>query len=209
MRAEDLVSRHAEAWRGATSHPFLDAVREGTLPREAFDLWLVQDYLFVGDLLRSQARILARASRRDQGVLASGLVAAEAELRWFEEKARERGLNLGASRLAATECYREMMSSMEDAPYPAAITGLWTIERAYLEAWRSAKPPAAYAEFVEHWTTPEFAEYVSGLERAADDALSEADTSEREKAAQTFLSVAHLERDFWEMAWESGKGGNG
>ena len=204
MRAEDLVSRHASAWRGATRHPFLDAVREGTLPQEAFDLWLAQDYLFVSDLLASQARILARAPRRDQAVLAGGLVAAEAELDWFEDKARERGLDLGASRLAATENYRQLMSSMEDAPYPAAVTGLWTIERAYLEAWRSAKPPAAYAEFVEHWTTPEFAEYVSGLERAADDALSEADTSEREAAGQTFLSVAHLERDFWEMAFSEG-----
>lgn len=201
MRAEDLTSRHASAWRGATRHSFLEAVRDGTLPREAFDLWLAQDYLFVCDLLTSQARILARAPRRDRGVLAGGLVAAEAELGWFEEKASERGLDLGASRLPATESYRLLMSSMEEAPYPAAITGVWTIERAYLEAWRSASPPAAYAEFVEHWTTPEFEEYVTSLERAADDALHEADESEREAIEQTFLSVAQLERDFWGMAF--------
>lgn len=204
MRARDLTSRHASAWREATTHPFLDAVREGTLPREAFDLWLAQDYLFVADLLTSQARILACAPRRDQAVLAGGLVAAESELGWFEEKARERGLDLGASRLPATESYRRLMSSTEDAPYPAAITGVWTIERAYLEAWRSAKPPAAYAEFVEHWTALEFEEYVTGLERAADDALSEAGEPEREAAEQTLLSVAHLERDFWEMAFSEG-----
>lgn len=202
MRAEDLTSRHAEAWRGATSHPFLEAVRDGTLPREAFDLWLAQDYLFVADLLTSQSRILARAPRRDQAVLAGVLVAAEVELGWFEAKASERGLDLGASRLPATEDYRRLMSRMEDAPYAAAITGVWTIERAYLEAWRSAKPPAAYAEFVEHWTTPEFAEYVAGLERAADDALDAADGTEREAAGDAFLSVARLERDFWEMAWK-------
>lgn len=207
MRAEELVSRHAGAWRGATRHPFLDAVREGTLPREAFDLWLAQDYLFVSDLLSSQARILARAPRRDQAVLAGGLVAAEGEMGWFEEKARERGLDLGASRLKATESYRRLMSSMEAAPYPAAITGVWTIERAYLEAWRSAKPPAAYAEFVEHWTAPEFAEYVSGLESAAGEALDAASETELEAAEQTFLSVARLEREFWEMAFSEGGSG--
>lgn len=201
MRAEDLTSRHASAWRGAIHHPFLDAIREGTLPREAFDLWLAQDYLFVSDLLRSQSRILARAPRRDQGVLAGGLVAAEAELSWFEEKAVERGLGLGVPRLQTTENYRRLMSRMEDEPYPAAITGVWTIERAYLEAWRSAKPPAAYAEFVEHWTTPEFAEYVSGLERAADEAFAAASATEQEAAEDAFLSVARLEQDFWEMAF--------
>lgn len=199
-----MISRHAEAWRGATRHPFLDAVRDGTLPREAFDLWLAQDYLFVADLLSSQARILAHAPRRDQAVLAGGLVAAEAELGWFDDKASERGLDLGAFRLPATQDYRRLMSSMEDEPYAAAITSVWTIERAYLEAWRSAKPPAAYAEFVEHWTTPEFAEYVSGLERAADDALSNAREPERETAEQTFLSVTRLEREFWEMTFSEG-----
>ena len=32
MPVAELLSRHADAWRGATAHPFLDAVREGTLP---------------------------------------------------------------------------------------------------------------------------------------------------------------------------------
>jgi thiaminase/transcriptional activator TenA len=203
LRAEDLIGRHASAWREATRHPFLEAVRDGTLPPEAFDLWLAQDYLFVADLLAFQSRLLARTPRRGdaQAVLAGGLVGAEAELGWFKEKARERGLGLGVSRLPATAEYRELMSRLEAAPYAAAITALWAIERAYLEAWRSAKPPAAYTEFVEHWTTPEFAEYVAGLERADDDALANAGESEQEAAEEAFLEVARLERDFWEMAW--------
>lgn len=210
MRAAELTVRHRETWEEATRHPFLDAVREGTLPREAFDLWLAQDYLFVADLIAFQARLLARTPRRGdaQAVVAGGLVGAESEMGWFEEKARERGLDLNAPRLPATEGYRGLMSRLERAPYPAAITALWAIERAYLEAWRSAKPPLAYAEFVEHWTTPEFAEYVSGLERAADDALDAADDRERDAAEEAFSEVARLEREFWEMAWGR-NGGDG
>lgn len=201
--AEALISKHAESWRNATNHPFLDAAREGTLAREAFDLWLAQDYLFVADLIAFQARLLARTPRRGdaQAVIASGLVAAEAEASWFEEKARERSLDLNVSRLPATEGYRALMSRLEEAPYPVGITALWAIERAYLEAWRSATPPLAYAEFVEHWTTPEFAEYVSGLERAADDTLNAADDRDLTAAEEAFLEVAGLEREFWEMAW--------
>ncbi|MCA1717048.1 MAG: hypothetical protein LC781_09480 [Actinobacteria bacterium] len=82
---------------------------------------------------------------------------------------------------------------------------MWAIERAYLEAWRSAAPGhPEYRQFVEHWTTPEFAGYVTGLEKAADDALRDSGEQERERAEAAFLEVARLERDFWEMAWSEG-----
>jgi len=45
-------------------------VRDGTLYWQAFATWLVQDYLFVRDILSSQARLLTRAPRADQAVLA-------------------------------------------------------------------------------------------------------------------------------------------
>lgn len=57
-------------WAAATRHPFLDAVREGTISDLAFDRWLGQDALFVADLLTFQARLLARAPRSAQAVLA-------------------------------------------------------------------------------------------------------------------------------------------
>ncbi|QIN77552.1 TenA family transcriptional regulator [Rubrobacter marinus] len=200
MRAAGLVSRHPEAWRGATEHPFLDSVRDGTLPAGAFEAWLGQDYLFVGDLLAFQSRLLARAPRPAQGVLAAGLVALEDELGWFEEMAKERGMTLGDARHPTTEAYRSLLDGLEEAPYPVAITALWALERAYLEAWRSAEPGHPdYATFVEHWTTPEFAGYVDGLEEAADAVLG-ADGSPERRVEEAFLEIASVERDFWEMA---------
>lgn len=200
MEALGLLERHPEAWREATRHPFLDAVREGTLAAGAFEAWLAQDYLFAADLLVFQSRLLARAPRPDQAVLAGGLVAIEAELGWFEEKAGERGLELGASRHPTAREYGEFLMQLESEPYAAGVTALWAVELAYLEAWRSAAPGHPdHREYVEHWTTPEFADYVAGLQRAADCAL--APGSEGERAEAAFLEVARLERDFWEMAW--------
>lgn len=74
------------------------------------------------------------------------------------------------------------------------------MERAYLEAWENAAPGHPdYREFVEHWTTPEFADYMVGLEKAAGSALGTGGEGERAEAA--FLEVTRLEKDFWEMAW--------
>jgi thiaminase/transcriptional activator TenA len=193
----DLLSSHPDAWRGATRHPFLDAVRDGTIPVAAFDTWLVQDARFVADLLRFQARLLARAPRPAQAVLAGGLVALVDELTWFEEQAAVRGLDLGAPALPATAAYAQLLERLDAADVGTALTALWAIERTYLDAWSGARPGAPeYQAFVEHWTLPGFAAYVAGLETAADGVPAP-------DADGTFTEVVAAETAFWAMAVEA------
>ena len=162
MPADDAL------WTAATRHAFLDGVRDGTLPVAALDTWLAQDALFVADLLAFQARLLARAPRSDQAVLAGGAVALVDELDWFERLADVRGLDLAAEPLPATLAYRALLQRLDAAPYADALGCLEVVERVYLEAWRWALPGApAYADLVEHWTTPGFAAYVDGLAAAS------------------------------------------
>ncbi len=193
MPVADLLSHHPDAWRGATRHPFLDAVRDGTIPVAAFDTWLVQDARFVADLLRFQSRLLARAPRSAQRVLAGGALALVDELDWFERLAADRGLDLSVAPLPCTTAYAALLERLDAASYADALGCLEVVERVYLEAWRSALPGApAYAELVEHWTTPGFAAYVDGLaavvERAGppDEAL--------------VADVLRQEAAFWQMA---------
>ncbi len=192
MPVADLLARHADAWGRATRSPFLDAVRDGTLPPAAFDTWLVQDAHFLDDLLRFQARLLARAPRPAQAVLAGGCGALVEELDWFTRVAADRGLDLAAPRLPATVAYADLLDRLDGAAVPTALTALWAVERAYLDAWTGALPGAEeYREFVEHWTVPGFAAYVSGLETAADGAGPPDDAA--------FLRVAEAEAAFWGM----------
>jgi len=202
MTTADLIAAHATLWQAATRHPFLDGVRDGTLPAAALDRWLVQDYLYVGALLRFQARLLARAPRADQRVLAEGALALVDELAWFEALAHERGLDLAAPIAPANATYIAALERFDSAPYPAAIVALWAIERAYADAWNSVHPGAEpYRAFVEHWTAPGFAEYVAALAAAADRALATATEAERQAAVAAFVEVAERERDFWQMAF--------
>ena len=152
-------------WTAATRHPFLDAVREGTITDSTFDRWLGQDALFVGDLLTFQARLLARAPRPAQAVLAGGCVALVAELDWFEVQAARRGIDLEQPALPATLAYGGLLIRLDAAPYEAAVTALWVLERVYLLAWASATSnnTSPFGEFVEHWTAPGFAGYVEAL----------------------------------------------
>ncbi|SDY55984.1 thiaminase (transcriptional activator TenA) [Geodermatophilus africanus] len=193
----ELPSRHPDPWRAATRHPFLDAVRDGTVPAAAFDTWLVQDARFVSDLLAFQARLLARAPRPAQAVLAGGLVALVDELSWFEEQAAVRGLDLDAAVLPVTAAYAGLLGRLDATDVGTALTALWTIERTYLDAWSAARPGAPeYRGFVEHWTQPGFAGYVAGLEAAAD-GVPAAD------ADAVFTEVVAAEVAFWDMAVEA------
>jgi len=192
LAASDLLQRHAREWRAATCHPFLDGVGDGRLPAGAFTAWLQQDYLFVNDLLAFQARLLAKAPRSAQSVLAAGLVALDAELTWFEAQLTRRGLPLRAARHPTTDAYRDELDRLLTEPFEVGIAALWALELAYLDAWRSTAPGAfEYREFVEHWTAPAFADYVAGLEAHATDSPA---------AEAAVLRIVRLEREFWDMA---------
>ncbi len=199
MSVTELLDRDPEAWSRATRHKFLDAVREGDISEAAFDRWLTQDYRFVADLLRFQARLLARAPRPAQAVLAAGAAALVDELGWFERQAAGRGLALGVPELPATEAYRRLLERLDAVEVPVALAALWAIERVYLDAWTHAMPGApAFREYVEPWTVPEFAGYVTGLEQAADALLPEAGQPGDVQAY--WLEVVEAEIRFWDMA---------
>ena len=203
MRPSDLLTRHVQAWQAATRHQFLDAARDGTLSPQVFGTWLVQDFLFVADEIACQAELLTRAPRAAQHLLIGGLTALISELGWFEAQAQRRNLSLETTLRHACAAYREFMRSLEQRPYPVAITAIWAIERAYLDAWKSAYPcESQYQEYVEHWINADFEHFVEELEQVAEIALSSGDLDREAEAA--FLRVAQLERDFWDTAWSGG-----
>ncbi|MGH9231516.1 MAG: TenA family transcriptional regulator [Acidimicrobiales bacterium] len=196
-----MLTRHAAAWQAATVHPFLAGVRVGSVPEDAFDRWLAQDYLFAQALVRAQSRIAAAAPFVDVGLLAGGVVAAVGELGWFEEMAARRGLALDAPMHPTTRAYCDFLLALPYSAYPAQITAIWALERTYLESWDGARPGAQpYREFVERWTTDDFRSYVSDLQ-AAVDRQHEASVGEQARDAEdAFVWVTHYERGFWDMA---------
>jgi thiaminase len=200
MKPTDLLEKHAEAWKAATRHPFLDAVRHGSLEFQAFATWLVQDYFFVISEFTVQARLLPATPRYAQKLLIQNVAALEAELTWFEGRARELDLSLETAPHPVTAAYGAFMKTFEQLPFAAAMTATWAIERAYLEAWQSAQPAQPkYQEYVERWSNPGFASFVGELEQITAQALEVGDADKEVEAA--FLQVADLERQFWDMAW--------
>jgi thiaminase/transcriptional activator TenA len=194
-----LLVRHADRWHQATRHQLLVAVRDGDLATAVFDAWLAQDYRFVGALLRFQARLLGRAPRHAQAVLAEGVTALVDELSWFEGLAGDRGIDLTTAPRPAVLAYGRLLDELDTADFAVALAMLWAIERTYLDAWSFAAPGAdAYRDIVEHWTAPPFAAYVEALAAATVTAGPDEASVDR-----YFPRIVDAEIAFWAMAWDS------
>ena len=87
-------------------------------------------------------------------------------------------------------------------PYPLQATALWEIEFAYNQGWQlPGKMPQPYNEFANRWGNSEFTNYVKLLEEQANEVLQSASKTIQSQSEATFLNVARLEQDFWQMAY--------
>lgn len=202
MTVRQLAGRDRARWRAATHHPFLDGVRDGSLSDAAFNRWLEQDRLFVETLARAWARLLVTAPAADLALLSEGIGAFVAELHWLEEVAVARRLTGPAEPLPATTAYQAHLLRVAREPFPIALTAMWAVEAAYLDAWRTARPGAPeYRAFVEHWTDDGFSSFVDGLELAADRALAAQPAAVLDAAFDALRLTADHEAAFWAMTW--------
>ena len=85
-----LVREAGDEWQEATTAYFLDAIRDGALPDEALDRWLVQDRIFVDELFRFQAVVLAKAPEDARGPILDGLTARGSPTGWSGPPTRSR-----------------------------------------------------------------------------------------------------------------------
>jgi formylaminopyrimidine deformylase / aminopyrimidine aminohydrolase len=199
--ADQLIAKYQDAWDTATNHAFLQGVKDATLPEEAFVTWLGQDYHFASALIDSQCLILLNAPRTDQSLLIGGLFALEDELSWFEANASVYNIDLQQSLLPTCRAYADFLLALQYKPYVVQLVCLWALERVYFDAWSSALPcQPKYKEFVDRWTTPEFLDYVEGLENAVNNALAKMTKKELAQVEVYFLWVLRYEKLFWDMA---------
>lgn len=191
-----LVRRAGRLWQEATAAAFLDAIGDGTLPPEAFNRWLVQDHQFADALTSFQGIAAAKTPRRIRKPLIAGLGALDAEMDWFEAQASARGLKLNAPVHEVCRRYCDfLIQAAYSEPYPVLLAVLFGVEASYLAAWSGLPPKGPYAEFIDRWSNPLFAEYVESLRVLAEGNL-------HESSQRYFDGVLAHERDFWRMTWE-------
>jgi len=191
-----LVLRAGTRWKDATTAAFLDAINDGTLPPEAFNRWLVQDYHFADTLTSFQAIAAAKTPRQRRKSLIAGLGALDAEMDWFEAQVSARGLEFNARVHDGCRRYCDfLIQAAYREPYPVLLAMLFGVEASYLAAWSRLSPRGPYAEFIDRWSNARFGDYVESLRLLAEDNL-------HKSSQRYFNDVLEHEREFWRMTWE-------
>jgi thiaminase/transcriptional activator TenA len=188
-----LVVGAGELWHRATQADFLTALAKGTLPRESFHRWLVQDYLFAKGLTAFQAIATSKTPRPAQKTLIAGMAAMDAELNWFEQHAAQENLVLDATPHPTCRRYVDfLVAAANQQPFEVLLAILYGVEVAYLVAWNALEPIGPYAEFIHRWSNERFVEYVRAL-------LEHCHQHPHADQQGEFNEVLQHEQAFWHM----------
>ncbi len=198
--------RLAPLWKAIRSHRFLADTRDGTIPDQTFATWLRQDYLFVEAAIPFIAALIPRAPTQHWGPLAGVISALEKELKLFEERAAQVGVQLrGAPPSFTCHAYVQfLLATAHTRSYAEGYTVLYAAERAYHESWLVVKdglaPDSPWMPFVENWAGEDFAGYVTYLEGELETLAEAAGPAERVRMAELYRLTLLYEVAFWEMA---------
>ncbi|KAF8392650.1 hypothetical protein HHK36_022999 [Tetracentron sinense] len=207
------LNKHRLVYAGATRHPLILSIRDGTVDLSSFKRWLGQDYIFVREFVPFLASILLKAWREsddgsDMEVILGGMAALNDELLWFKKEASKWGVQLSIiAPQKANQDYCRFLESMisSEVEYTVVITAFWAIEAVYQESFSicledGSKTPAELVETCQRWGNDGFGEYCRSLQRIANRRLEKAPEDVLRKSEEAFLHVLEYEVGFWNMS---------
>jgi thiaminase/transcriptional activator TenA len=209
----------AELWRAIEPiyesilrHPFLRGLGDGSLPRESFRFYAVQDALYLRDFARALSLAAARAPKDDWIIMfnehAAGALKVERAL--HESFFKDFGLteaDVNATPLAPTNlAYTSyLLAVASGAPFHEGMAALlpcywiyWEVGKA-LERAGSRDP--LYARWIGTYASEEFGGVVRAVLAATDEIAGGVGGREREAMRRQFVTTSRYEWMFWEMGY--------
>lgn len=214
-----LFDEVKDIWKSYLNHPFVNEIGEGTLPKEKFKRYLIQDYLYLKEFSK---------------VFAMGIVKSETikEMKFFNRTAKgsmedEAAIHidymkkLGIPPVEAEKCSLEMVSSSYTSYMQAvALTGgvkeivmatlpcNWSynyIGHYLYETYKDNLEGNYYKDWIEMYADNEFDEVLKEWLEYTNHICKNLSEEEIKKLTEIFIKSSLYELDFWNMAYEKVK----
>lgn len=212
--SEVLFSEVKKIWDGYLEHPFVKGIGEGTLDKEKFKNYLIQDYLYLKDYAK---------------VFAMGLVKAETmkEMKFYNESIKGvlddetavhvnylKDFGLSTEEVEAykseltTESYTNYMLgiALKGDSKDIAMTIMpctWSyyyIGKHLYETYKENLKDNFYAPWIEGYASNEFRECAQEWIDYIDDICKDISEVKKEKLKDIFIKSSLYEMEFWNMA---------
>jgi thiaminase/transcriptional activator TenA len=208
----ELWSGIEETWSAILEHPFITGLTDGSLERDSFQFYVVQDAHYLRDYARALSVAAARApTEADIGMFAehaAGAIAVERSL--HEEFFADFGLseedvattpmaptNLAYTSYLLATAYGGSFAELLGAVLPCYWI-YWEVGKELLDR---GSPDPLYARWIETYGGEEFAEVVRAVLSLTDRLGPELSPAERERVAARFAVTSRYEWMFWEMGY--------
>ena len=215
-----LKSKHSALWSAATGHRFITELGQGTLSRERFVRYFVQDYIFINDLVKMAGIAVAKAadveSARPVEQFLNAILGAEdalfidafKTLRVAEADYSE------AEALPTTAAFGNFLVRLAyEGSFREICTAMLVTEGVYL-AWGDrlradgADPAAGGSElgiFYQGWIDLHTDDALGPIVRHLTSIVDQAESSGMPRLEEIFEQALRYEVAFWDMAYEGEK----
>jgi thiaminase/transcriptional activator TenA len=207
----------AELWRAAAPiyaailrHPFLTGLTDGSLSRDAFQFYAVQDSLYLREFARALSLAAARAPRDEWIIMfdehAAGALKVEREL--HEGFFKDFGLTpeaVAATPLAPTNvAYTSYLLAVAyGSPFHEAVAALlpcyWIYWEVGKELERRGSPDPLYTRWIGTYASDAFGDVVRAVLACTDATAAELSPAAREAMRRHFVTTSRYEWMFWDM----------
>lgn len=200
-------------WQAIFAHPFVAGIGDGTLPRDRFEFYLRQDYVYLVDF----SRVFALASAKSRhlpdmarfATLLGATLNTEMELHRKTcaafgisaeelERTRKSMITSAYTDFLVRTCYEGGLSDILAVVTPCAC-GYAEIGRRLSSGGLPEDPN--YREWIRTYSSPEFLDLAGWLIEKTDEHARDASAQRRETLYRLYETSTRFEYLFFDMSW--------
>lgn len=211
---ERLLNAAAEIWESYNEHPFVKGIQDGTLDKEKFRFYIIQDYLYLEDYAKTFAVGVAKAKSIEIAKLFSKYIdVMNGELNVHsgymgkfgvtqeEVDATPRSLdNLSYTsymlRVAYEEGEAEILAAILSCAYSYEV-----IAKKIIQNNPASVNDSFYGPWIQGYASEEYAEENVVLLETLNRLTENYTQSQLQHLTDIFVACSRYELNFWEMSW--------
>lgn len=211
---QQLLDCAAEVWTAYNEHPFVLGIQNGTLEKEKFRFYMIQDYLYLGDYAKIFALGVAKATSLSNAMLFSKYISVmNGELNVHSNYMARLGITQedidSAKRSLDSLSYTSYMLRVAyeetEVEIVAAILACAysyeVIAKKMVENNPAAVDDEFYGSWISGYVSEEYSEENRVLIELLDDMAKSCTPAQIEHLKEVFLACSRYEMAFWDLSW--------
>jgi thiaminase (transcriptional activator TenA) len=208
----ELWTTMAPVYDAILRHPFLTGLTDGSLTRDRFRFYVVQDALYLREFSRSLSLAAARAPEDDWIIMFNDHAAGALRVERALHEGFFKDFNLSPAEVVATPmaptnlAYTSYLLAVAyGGAFHEALAALLPCYWIYWEVGKrleqAGSPDPLYGRWIATYASSEFGDVVRAVLTATDAVAALLRPAEREAMRRHVLVTARYEWMFWDMGW--------